>query len=512
VSKWTKLLRDPRRFVLDSKAYRRVSLLRNQGLGLGERRSTGPLVGGVDTSHVEDMARWLAERVPMLDITDRNRMELAVLREHLHHLSAGLHELGHRGDLGTAQISSRAGDLDVEGVSLLALDDLLASTDRFEVRGRSPDGDRFELGFQLWETERDQVVGPVANRVARRISHATVAELGFFRKGELRTARELHARPLTTEVTFPVDVVFTWVNDSDPHWQALYRQAMGAPPSEQEDDAHSIDRFMNRDELMYSLRSIAEFAPWVRKVFVVTNCAPPDWIDVDGETLVWVDHREIIPERFLPTFSSHAIESRLQHVPGLADHFLYFNDDFFLMRQTSAVDFFHGNGLSRAFLEPYGVVSGEVAEGDPDYLNAARNGKRLLEDTFEKSATNLHKHTPYALRRDVLLEMEERFATSINPTTARAFRTAEDISTVSFLYHHYAFLTGRAAYSGRNAALIKAQTPRYEKKLQRILSGRGVPFSLCLNDGGGSFLHPHWGQHVVEFLSAYFPEKSKYEK
>lgn len=512
MSKWTKLLRDPRRFLLDSKAYRRVSLLRSQGLEMGLGRVTRSSVSGGDSFHAEELAEWFAERVPLLDVTDGNQKDLAVLREHLHFLSTAIHELLQRSELRLRELVVGRQRHDVGDISLLALDDLLASTTTFELRGESLDGEHFEIGFQLWKTEATQVVGPIGNRLARRISHATVERFGFFQRGALRSARELHSHELTTEVSFPVDVVFTWVNDTDPTWRELYTQAVGAPPAEQEDDALSPDRFTNRDELMYSLRSIAEFAPWVRKVFVVTNCAPPDWIDVDGDQLVWVDHREVIPERCLPTFSSHAIESRLQHVPGLANHFLYFNDDFFLMRAARPSDFFHANGLSRSFLEPYGAVSGAVDEADPDYLNAARNGKRLLEEAFEASATNLHKHTPYALRRDVLLEMEERFARQIGETTGRPFRTSADISTVSFLYHHYAFLTGRAVYAGRSAALIKAQTDRYERKLQRMLEGHRVPFSLCLNDGGGSFLHPHWDRHVVEFLSAYFPTRSKYEK
>jgi hypothetical protein len=226
----------------------------------------------------------------------------------------------------------------------------------------------------------------------------------------------------------------------------------------------------------------------------------------------WVDHREVIPEDCLPTFSSHAIESRLQHIPGLAEHFVYLNDDVFLMRPTRAADFFEATGMSKSFMEEYGSVSGEVHLDDPDYLNAARNGKRLLENEFKRSPTALHKHTAMALRKDVLLEMQERFAAPIRATTARRFRTPDDISSVSFLYHHYAYLTGRALYAPCEAELIRPQSPGYEATLEQILVGHLSPLTVCLNDGGGSARRRHWHRRVVEFLEAAFPATTELER
>ena len=63
-----------------------------------------------------------------------------------------------------------------------------------------------------------------------------------------------------------------------------------------------------------------------------------------------VPHREIFGDTGrLPTFNSQAIESRLHRIPGLAEHFLYLNDDVFLGRPVPPEMFFTPGGLTRFF-------------------------------------------------------------------------------------------------------------------------------------------------------------------
>ena len=92
-------------------------------------------------------------------------------------------------------------------------------------------------------------------------------------------------------------------------------------------------RFVSRDELRYSFRSIHLFAPWVRKIHLVTAGQVPELArPVDHPQVAVVDHSAILPADALPTFNSHAIESALHRLPDLAEHFVYLNDDFFLGR------------------------------------------------------------------------------------------------------------------------------------------------------------------------------------
>ena len=53
-------------------------------------------------------------------------------------------------------------------------------------------------------------------------------------------------------------------------------------------------------------------------------------------------HNEFIPAKFLPTFNSGVIECFLHKIPGLAELFVYANDDFYLFNETRPDDMFDG--------------------------------------------------------------------------------------------------------------------------------------------------------------------------
>ncbi|KAH3745279.1 N-acetylglucosamine-1-phosphate transferase [Pelomyxa schiedti] len=138
----------------------------------------------------------------------------------------------------------------------------------------------------------------------------------------------------------PVDIVYTWVNGSDPlHIQLLqeYKQraiiaksnlsainaSQGLPS-----DVAGQSRFVDNEELRYSLRSVEKFAPWVNHIYLVTNGQIPYWLDLNNPKLSLVTHEEIfLNQSHLPTFSSPAIEAHLHRIPHLAPDFIYLNDD-----------------------------------------------------------------------------------------------------------------------------------------------------------------------------------------
>ena len=60
------------------------------------------------------------------------------------------------------------------------------------------------------------------------------------------------------------------------------------------------------------------FAPWIRKIWIVTNGQHPTWLDQDNIHIEVVPHHKIFPNKDdLPTFNSRAIESHLHQIPGL---------------------------------------------------------------------------------------------------------------------------------------------------------------------------------------------------
>lgn len=88
------------------------------------------------------------------------------------------------------------------------------------------------------------------------------------------------------------------------------------------------NRFADNEELKYSLRSVEKFAPWVRKIFIVTNGQIPNWLNLNHPRITLITHEEIfLNKSHLPTFSSPAIESHIHRIPGLSKKFIYMNDD-----------------------------------------------------------------------------------------------------------------------------------------------------------------------------------------
>ncbi len=371
----------------------------------------------------------------------------------------------------------------------------------------------FFLEIQSWKDHGDHILAPKPNYTSQRVWTRDLEQHDLPRKGSVGHLNELLASPLEQEVQFDVDFVFTWVDSHDPEWQKMY--AAHRPGAST--DATSMSRFFNRNELMFALRALDANAPWIRKVHIASNCRPPRWLNVDHPRIEWVPHEEIFDAKYLPTFSSHAIETRLHKIPGLTNHFVYSNDDFLITRASKKSDFFESNGLCRLKLEDWGGVVGEAAEGEPDYLNGARNSQRLIERDFGVSPTQLHCHAPQALRVDILEEMEARYGDAFVRTMEAKFRKVTDVAVTGFFFHHYAYVTGRAL-KGNEPTMLIQQNHNYAKKYQQIAAERESAdvqkrhLSICVNDGADSHLNQRWNRLTSSFLQNYFSEKSCFER
>lgn len=369
---------------------------------------------------------------------------------------------------------------------------------------------KFTYSIEKWHSDEDgRINAPRNNSLISRIWSQDLVSSGPAVVG----MNDILPSPPLTQVDFPIDVVYTWVNGQDPEWQELFSKYN----PQVESDANDRARFENRDDLKYSLRSISEFAPWVRNIYVVSNCKPPTWLDLDRDDIHWVQHEELFDPEFLPTFSSHAIETVLHKIPGLAEHFLYLNDDFYLVRDVYPEHFFFSNGIAKLRLESYGMVNGEPKLGDPDYLNGARNAAKLISREFGKWPVSLHTHSPQSLNSHILQEMEDKYPAEFNRTRSQRFRSLSDLQVTGFFYSHYAYAIGAAVPSRSNTLLIQ-QNHNFANRFARIERMREHPkpnsgvFSICINDGNGSAENEEWNNAAFEFLNRYFSTPSRYER
>lgn len=329
------------------------------------------------------------------------------------------------------------------------------------------------------------------------------------RAPDVRTRPELTV-PLPDDLPFPVDAVYTWVDGADPAWRRRRAAAGGVPYHAQ---AANDARYLNRDELRYSLRSLHLHAPWIRHVYLVTDDQTPDWLDTGHPRLTVVDHRDIFSDPgVLPTFNSHAIESQLHHIDGLAEHFLYFNDDVFLGAPILPDRFFLPGGITRYFPSRALLPAGPPDAGDVPVSVAGKNNRALLQERFGTYVTQKMKHTPHALRRSTLAEIEERFPERHRQTAASRFRSATDLSIPSAFHHYYAAGTGRAVPGQIPYDYFDLAHPDIAARLQRLLRRRDRNV-FCLNDtlSGADDLTGQLAL-VRPFLQAYFPGPGPFER
>jgi Stealth protein CR2, conserved region 2/Stealth protein CR3, conserved region 3/Stealth protein CR4, conserved region 4 len=214
----------------------------------------------------------------------------------------------------------------------------------------------------------------------------------------------------------------------------------------------------------------------------------------------------------LPTFNSHAVESQLHHIDGLAEHFLYCNDDMFFARPVAASVFFTPAGISRFIESPVRIGGGAVGPGRSGHENAARNNRRLLSERFGYVITRHLAHSPAPLRRSVLAELEAEFPGEFAATQASRFRSATDISVTNSLYHYYALLTGRAVPHESACARYIDTTSREGLRLLAELSVERDADFFCLNDGSEPEVDETYrAATVANFLDGYFPDPAPWE-
>lgn len=313
-------------------------------------------------------------------------------------------------------------------------------------------------------------------------------------------------------VTFPVDAVFTWVDRSDPHWRSRYvaayhrHQMQGA-------SAAPEARHPDHDELRYSLRSLHLYAPWLRHIYLITDGQVPRWLDAHHPGLTVVGHRDLFTgDAVLPTFNPYAIESVLHLIPGLAEHFLYVNDDVLLGRPVLPGTFFHANGLTKFFPSRVAQIDlGDPAYSDAPGIAAAKNNRRIIARRFGRVITHEMKHAPHPLRRSVLAEICAVTSEELAETRRHQFRHPADLSIASALHHHWSYLRGTAVPGRIRSLHTDLADPQTPVRLTQLLTWRDHD-TFCLNDtvsAGGD--RDRLDALLRTFLARYFPVRSPWE-
>lgn len=311
---------------------------------------------------------------------------------------------------------------------------------------------------------------------------------------------------------YDIDLVYLWVDGSDPQWLAKKNAFLGKD-ADLNIESISKARNANNDELKYSLRSIDRNAPWIRHIFIVTDGQVPDWLDLNHPKIHIVDIRDILPPEALPCYNSVVIEYFLYKIPGLAEHFLYANDDMFIHTPVMPNFFFDARGypivrLQRALL---GKWVNRIKRTFNIYTNIYRKTIDLSATLIEKKFGKYYSGTPHhnidAYRKsDYQKVVEEDFRAEIASTITHHTRQETDIQRIIFLYYALAVQRGSLRYVGRKESCrIRVQKSNFLAYIKEY-----NPKLFCLNDTHRATDKDR--MRIKPFLETLFPQKSSFEK
>ena len=383
---------------------------------------------------------------------------------------------------------------------------------RIDPSGRLRYGASNGVRLEFWRFGVDEIVAPAPNAVMR----TTIP-----RQEAVAATVELHGRewatiagmysPLVSDVTFDIDIVFSWVDGSSAEFQRARAQRMKTYVVGEGDDSEA--RYRQLDELKYALRSVYLYAPWVRHIFIVTDSPVPGWLAEHPSVTIVRSEDFFVDAANLPTHNSHAIESQLHHIKGLSEHFLYSNDDMFFARAVSPDVFFSPGGVTRFIEATTRIGLGENNADRSGFENAARVNRGLLSEKFGRVTTRHLEHAPTPLRKSVLFEMEREFPAEFARTAASPFRSRTDISVTNSFYHYYALMTGRAVVQTDAKVTYVETTLKSSLRQMRTLLKRRDQTFFCLNDGSVPEISIETRTHaVLDFLNRYFPIPAPWEK
>ncbi|KAL7716506.1 Glycosyltransferase [Entamoeba marina] len=284
-------------------------------------------------------------------------------------------------------------------------------------------------------------------------------------------------------------------------------------------------RYRDYNTLFYSIRSVYEFAPYIKNYYIVTMNQIPTFINMSSlqfgdYTLRIVDHKEIFPKyNNLPVFNSNAIESMIQNIKNLSTCFLYLNDDMLLGKELKPEHFVKNDGKFNIYHNSWRAPEVERMKKNKWHVSMANTNTLINRYHHNGNDTVRHyypSHHCYFFNKNILKEMEEIWPFEYNQTSRQKSRTPTDI-VISFLYASHVVESNYGQYSKEQANYYYGLIDNNKENIHKIIKGiRGKkPQCICLNDGLDS-KKPEEVDYSIDtltsFMDEYYPNPSPFEK
>lgn len=231
-----------------------------------------------------------------------------------------------------------------------------------------------------------------------------------------------------------VDFVFLYVNGLDPKYIEKKNKYINMCDKK----CNKNIRYENIDEIKYSVNSIIRNLKWINKIYIVTDgqIPPIDNMLIKTNKVIIIDHTQIIPKEYLPTFYSDVIESYIYKIPGLSEFFLYGNDDCFCLNKMKYKDFYN-NDKFNIYASTFSANTLKMVSNINEYLSRIyKTVKIFLTLNMDFNNKFIISHQIKLLKKNTLEQMEHVFDKELNILRKNKFRTNTDINYL-FLAMNY---------------------------------------------------------------------------
>ena len=320
-----------------------------------------------------------------------------------------------------------------------------------------------------------------------------------------------------------IDAVVLWVDGNDKQWFSDAKKYC------KDNRNLKPERFRDWGTLKYWFRSIEKNASWFSKIHFVTCGHIPEWLNTDDPKINVVKHSDFIPEKFLPTFNSNAIELNLHRIDDLAERFVLFNDDVFLMKKTKPTDFFIGNKTRDVLIESPIIPTDDIFT-QTMYNNIATLNKHYKKKDVMKSIKKYHslKYGKFMISSRVeshhdgfvgfynqhittpFLKSYFDFLWKMEPglceiTSSNKFRSKDDIT--QYLVRYLQLVEGR--FVPRKVGFGRSYEMRNGVSAEKLkVLNNSV---ICLNDGEIKDEYESTRRLLIDFFEKKFNSKSRFE-
>ena len=309
---------------------------------------------------------------------------------------------------------------------------------------------------------------------------------------------------------YNIDLVYLWVDGKDANFIAqkkYWQQQMHVSLTEDTNNA----RFVDNEELRYSLRSVAKNAPWIHKIFIVTNGQVPSWLDPTNPKIKLINLNQIMPKEALPTFNSCAIEFCIHNIPELSEHFLLANDDCFINKPISPSFFFDNKGRPIFRLKKVHITNKRLYVSQ--YARSLYNSFKLINKKYNKNFEYMEPHNNIdAYTISGCRDCEKAFSKEYNDVIMSKFRN-ETIQRIIIALYLKMQKKATIKLVKDCAFSIKSESgyfdiSSYNYMIKQIFFKN--PCLLCINDEPGVLDNERKGFRLL--LESIYPDKQLWEK